>query len=243
MNAKDFCRAKNAEKSVLDNNILVFGETDMKINFLGDSITYGAGASKPEQNYVNQVGAMLHAEVRNYGVGGTRFARQSKLSESAIYDYDFQMRMGLMATMDGDADFVFVFGGTNDYGHGDAEIGEKSDDNPYTFYGALNNVISFLIKKYGKEKICFLLPMPRYRQESPFGDKKQKLGLPLAEYVQIIKERLTFYGIEWIDLFKGFMPVPQTNLGDEYTVDGLHPNDLGHQMIAERICDYLKSKM
>ena len=57
--------AKSAEKSVLDNNVIVFGGTDMKINFLGDSITYGAGASKPEQNYVNQLGAMLHAEVRN----------------------------------------------------------------------------------------------------------------------------------------------------------------------------------
>lgn len=213
----------------------------MKINFLGDSITEGAGASKLENNYVNKVGVMLNAEVRNYGIGGTRFARQTKLSESAVFDYDFQMRMELMAKMDGDADFVFVFGGTNDYGHGDAEIGEKLDHTPYTFCGALNNVITFLINKYGKEKICFLLPMPRYSQENLFGEgKKLKASLPLSGYVQIIKERLDFYGINYINLFERFMPIPQSNFGDEYTVDGLHPNDLGHQMIAERIFNFIK---
>ena len=215
----------------------------MKINFLGDSITNGAGASNPKLNYVNLVGEMLNAEVRNYGIGGTRFARQSKLSDSAVYDYDFQMRMELMAKMDGDADWIFVFGGTNDYGHGDAEIGENSDTTPYTFYGAVNNIITFLTGKYGKEKLCFLLPMPRYNQENAFGEgKKSRAGLTLAGYVEIIKERLIFYGVKHIDLFEGFIPVPQTNLANEYTVDGLHPNDLGHKMIAEKICSFIKSE-
>ncbi len=38
--------------------------------------------------------------------------------------------------MDNDADIIIVFGGTNDFGNGDAPFGEMSDRTPYTFYGA-----------------------------------------------------------------------------------------------------------
>ena len=46
-----------------------------KINFLGDRITEGVGATDPEAMYVNIVkhDAEL-AEARNYGISGTRIA-------------------------------------------------------------------------------------------------------------------------------------------------------------------------
>lgn len=40
--------------------------------------------------------------------------------------------------MDNDADIIIVFGGTNDFGNGDAPFGEMSDRTPYTFYGRIN---------------------------------------------------------------------------------------------------------
>ena len=46
----------------------------MKINFLGDSITEGVGASAPENNYVSLVGKKTGHEVINYGISGTRIA-------------------------------------------------------------------------------------------------------------------------------------------------------------------------
>ena len=49
---------------------------------------------------------------------------------------------------------VFVFGGTNDYGHGDAEIGTTEDNSPYTFCGGLNNLFAKLSAIYGKEKFA-----------------------------------------------------------------------------------------
>ena len=85
--------------------------------------------------------------------------------------------------------------------------------------------------------------MPRYNQENLFGEgNKKSAGLPLADYVEAIKERLDFYQVDYIDLFHGFIPVPQVDTGDEYTMDGLHPNDDGHKQIAERIVQYLKEK-
>ena len=35
--------------------------------------------------------------------------------------------------MDSDADVVVVFGGTNDFGHGDAKLGTFESRDPYTF--------------------------------------------------------------------------------------------------------------
>ncbi len=43
-----------------------------KINFLGDSITEGTGASSYETSYVSVFGRQSGAAVRNYGIGGTR---------------------------------------------------------------------------------------------------------------------------------------------------------------------------
>ena len=96
----------------------------MKINFLGDSITRGAGASVYEKSYVESVGKILGCEVYNYGVGGTRIATQKVTFEDTMYDEHFMLRAVKME----DSDFVFVFGGTNDYGHGDAMFGKPGDN-------------------------------------------------------------------------------------------------------------------
>ena len=113
----------------------------MKIYFLGDSITQGAGASCEQTKYVNVVGQILGCEVRNYGEGGTRIAKQTVPSQESIYDRDFLTRAD---GMEDDADLVFVFGGTNVYGHGDAELGSLESTDEYTFCGAVNSLIKKL---------------------------------------------------------------------------------------------------
>ena len=214
----------------------------MKINFLGDSITRGAGASVPENSYVMQVGAMLGCEVCNYGVGGTRIATQRVPSEDTMYDEHFMLRAVKM----GDADFVFVFGGTNDYGHGDAEFGRMGDRSEYTFYGAFYTLAEYLIDKYGREKVCFILPIPRYNQNSPLGSPERQSTERFAgteihlfsEYVEAEKEILSALSVKYLDLSDIF-PEPEVEGASELFVDGLHPNDKGHRLIAERIVEYV----
>ena len=36
-------------------------------------------------------------------------------------------------------------------------------------------------------------------------------------------------------------PEPMTKAGDEYTVDGLHPNDAGNRKIAEKLKTFLEA--
>ena len=65
----------------------------MKILFLGDSITAGAGLAFPEDSFPSLVGKKLNCEIINYGVGGTRIARQRIPSENADFDEDFLKRV------------------------------------------------------------------------------------------------------------------------------------------------------
>ena len=209
----------------------------MKILFLGDSITAGAGLNTKEEMFTTLVGKLTNAQIVNYGVGGTRIARNSAPSEDPSYDNDFLRRA---EDMDKTADFVFVFGGTNDYGHGDAPIGNENDDSPYTFHGGLNNVIKRLCEIYGKDKIVFMLPTRRFDEEDLFGEgHRTKPTLNLKGYVDIIRAKCEKLGIDYIDLYNDGIPKPETNTGDEFSVDGLHPNDKGHLLIAERIKKYL----
>lgn len=205
----------------------------MKIAFLGDSITEGCGASSTEFFYVNQVGKILDAEVLNYGVGGTRISKQKEISEVAQWDYDFLSRAEIMEK---DVDLVIVFGGTNDYGHGKALLGDVKDDTSYTFYGGINVLLEYLIKTYGKSKIGVVLPIRRFNDHI----KNQSNGVDLKRYVDIEKEVCDKFGIKTLDLYSDCLPAPLVDTGDKYTTDGVHPNDLGHTLIAEKVSRFIK---
>ena len=91
---------------------------NIKANFLGDSITEGHCASTPDKCYIEILKQKYGlSEARNYGISGTRIARQQRTYMFPEFDRDFCSRVG---DMDKDADIVIVFGGTNDHGHGDA---------------------------------------------------------------------------------------------------------------------------
>lgn len=206
----------------------------MKLAFLGDSITEGHGASSIETNYVSQVGKMLDCEVINYGIGGTRIARKKQNSLTHRHDIDFNMRTVLL---DRTADRIFVFGGTNDMGHGDAVMGFKGDYDPYTFHGAVNMLFSTLIGMYGKEKVVIILPLKRWNMNVRTNPVS---GKHLVDYVEIIRYYVDLYGLKYIDLFNDGLPEPP-EFESEYFVDGLHPNDKGYLYIAEKICDFIKN--
>ena len=211
----------------------------MKINFLGDSITEGACISAVDNRYSTVLCKRLGAIECNYGVGGTRIAKQIKQTCNP----DDDVFMCRAVKMPKDADFTFVFGGTNDFGHGDAKLGCFDDRDDYTFYGAMHNLVAYLIKEFPKEKLCFILPIPRVDQDNPLGDgSKDSPIAPLIDYIQAEKEILSHYGVEYIDLTdKMYKPTSYQDDGRLF-VDGLHPNDKGHIFLADCLEEYLKAK-
>ncbi|MBP5216233.1 MAG: SGNH/GDSL hydrolase family protein [Bacilli bacterium] len=207
----------------------------MKINFLGDSITEGSLATTYEKTFVYLVGEKGGFLTRNYGIGGTRFAKQRIPSQEAKYDRYFASRI---AEMDHDADFVFVFGGTNDYGHGDAPFGEEGDRTPETFYGAIDDLIRQLLQHYRKEQIVFIPPLYRVNEDSPWGDgSREKPCPPLSAYRKAISEVANSFGVRVFDI-KDEIGKAENN---PLIADGLHPNDKGHEKIADLIVNYIKT--
>ena len=203
----------------------------MKVIFLGDSITEGIGASSPETKYVSVAEKLLGCEIRNYGISGTRIARQRIAKDTRTHDWDYVARAEIM---DKDADMVFVFGGTNDCGHGNATLGALDSYDVYTFSGAMNLLTDSLLKTYGREKLCFLLPLRRFDERHPDTD------ITLLDYVNIMKSILDKKEIPYIDLYENGMPRPVSYESDKYFADGLHPNDFGHNWLGERVASYVR---
>lgn len=208
-----------------------------KINFLGDSITQGVGVEDQRNRYDNRIAAAHGAICRNYGISGTRIARQHTPSAEPSFDLDFPSRV---AEMDPDADAIVVFGGTNDYGHGDAPLGTMSDRTPDTFYGGLHTLYTALIEKYPAARIVVLTPLHRLNEERPTGDAKPEPVAPLKTYVQIIREVAEYYALPVLDLFatSGMQPAVPV-IQQTYIPDGLHPNDHGHAILAQRVAEFL----
>ena len=207
------------------------------INFLGDSITEAYGPSVPENAYHRRIAATVSlARANNYGIGGTRLARQIKPTVDApIFDRDFCERV---LEMDRDADINVVFGGTNDFGHGDAPIGTPDDRTPDTFWGACHTLCRTLLIEYPKAVNVICTPLHRLDEDNPsIGN-----GLPLSAYVDIIRTVAEYYSIPVLDLWKVSGMQPKVDIVRERLMpDGLHPNDDGHALLADRMLAFLQA--
>ena len=209
------------------------------VAFLGDSITEGCGASKPENGFVGVI-AREWSDVRvlNYGIGGTRIARSEYPGAKPQYDQCFLDRVD---GIDPDADVIVVFGGTNDFGHGNGKLGTPSDgpESEYTFYGALRSLCLRLIRRYPTKRIVLMTPLHRRSENATTNE----IGLPchpLRDYVRAIKEVAAEYSLPVLDLFAtaGIQPmIPEQR--EAFCPDGLHPNDAGARRLADRVIAFL----
>ena len=207
-----------------------------KIAFLGDSITEGAGVHTPDSLYWKQIAAITGAQCYGYGISGTRIAPQHPQEAGDQY---YGSRVEQMIP---DADVVVVFGGTNDFGHGNAALGTIADRTNGTFYGACHCLLKQLIERYPNAQIVVMTPLHR---ESENEVVNSELGIrrcgPLSIYVQAIRDVAEFFGMPVVDLFRNCMIQPRIPaLKEKYMPDGLHPNDAGHVLITRCLLSVLE---
>ena len=215
-----------------------------KIAFLGDSITEGSGVvDRINNRYDNVLKRECQlAEVYNYGIGGTRFAHQRTASACPRHDLCF---CGRAFDITQEADIIVVFGGVNDYLHGDAPVGKFGDTTPATFCGAVNYLMNFLKTRFADKMIVFVNPARLcYKElscENP-SRRPPKLpdALPLLGYIEIIQKTAALYDIPVLDLYEKLPIDPRIpEHKEKYTSDGLHFNDAGHHVIAKCMKEFL----
>ncbi|MCD8046263.1 MAG: SGNH/GDSL hydrolase family protein [Clostridiales bacterium] len=216
------------------------------IDFLGDSITEGIRVEDRENNRFDNIIKREFGlkEVHNYGIGGTRLAHQSHASEKPRHDLCF---CGRTYDLSGEADIIVVYGGVNDYFHGDAPIGKIGDETPATYCGAVEFLMRFLTETYKNARIVFLTPARyarddndyRYASKSP---KKLPDAQPLVFYRDVIRKLAPKYDIPVLDMYEKVpLDLLDVEVRKKYTADGLHFNDEGHKVLAKVIADFLLS--
>lgn len=204
----------------------------VKVNLLGDSITYGQdplnGGAVVKQ-YHEFLADQVKLDNLNYGVRGSTI---SVLRRGGDRD-PFTVRY---ADMRDDADVVFVFGGTNDYGVGGAPFGTWQDRQDKTFLGGLRVLLEGLIEKYPGKQIVFMTPIRRGDRAGANG-----VGKTLSQYVTAIKMMCEEYGVPVLDAYSA----KEMNLltdREQLMADGLHPSAAGHEKMSEWIYKQLQEK-
>lgn len=207
-----------------------------RIAFLGDSITFGGCLENSEDCYVNRIVKMSRwGRVLTYAVPGSRIGAYIG-SDPRCIGPSFVERF---RQMEGKLDIVMVFGGTNDFGIGNAPLGDRMDHTPFTFYGALNLLMEGLKEKYPEALLAFMTPLHRRTEAVP----NEYSGAVLADYVSAIRERAEEYKIHILDLYAAESLKPDDAYYETMlTPDGIHPNAYGHAVIAEEVIRYLKKE-
>lgn len=221
------------------------------IAFLGDSITEGCGVADQANRYDNRMlrDAEL-ASVHNYGIGGSRLAHQQKATWCPRFDLCF---CGRAFNITQEADIIVVYGGVNDYLHGDALFGKPDDNTPATFCGGVRWLMSFLKDNFKEKTIVFMTPAhcnfggnsdadpsPDQNKINPVAGKVD--ARPLVEYVDVILATGAELGIPVLDLYRNLGIDPNREEDKAaYTADGLHLNDAGHAILAKQLTAFLRA--
>lgn len=204
--------------------------TEKVLTLLGDSITQGTGLTASEKPYHSLLKDELgFGAVNNLGVHGTEISTGGTWGPSTA----FVSRYTQIPT---NSDYIIVFGGTNDYLH-NVTLGTIGSTDNLNFYGALNNLILGLYDRYSNARIIFVTPIRTFDTITGKTDKQPNTkGHTLTDYVNALKEVCAKYSVPVVDLHTtaGFL-MENDKLRTKLTTDGIHPNQYGHQRIANII--------
>lgn len=199
-----------------------------KWGIVGDSIST-IGYKGDGKEYPKQIADKYGITLNNLAVPGsmiTKFTNPDHLTDH-MCDRVLQL--------DSDCDVVTIAGGVNDLRNG-VPLGLLGDTVNTTFYGALDVLCINLITRFPTKPKAFFTPI-KYR-----GNNNN-----LKPYVNAIKEVASKYAIPVFDNFNEADLQPDIDFinnnyfytGGTSTGDGLHPNGMGHGVLARTIENYL----
>ena len=217
-----------------DKEIIAQNNTDYssyKIACIGDSITEGVGLEDGTQDifsYPAVLKKILGAkEVINLGKGGT--------SISSYWDSFFSVIDGIPQ----DVDIIIVLGGVNDcYAGNEDNIGNSVDLAMGTFYGDTDFLMRDLKDKYPGVQIIFVTPLSTITNTTYLSFLPNML--PLYRYVDAITELGNRNDINVFNIYhERFLDSNDEEIMKKFMYDGVHPNAVGYQLLAEHMASEL----
>lgn len=199
---------------------------------IGDSITSQDGKKYANSNVI-AVGYQQILKDKlgfnsyiNLGVSGAPVAENTK-NGNGLYSITKDYNLNGI-------NYIIIAAGTNDY-RLDVPLGDKSQiiskyKDTNTFYGAYSKLVENIIKNNPDAKIQLWTPLVR-KNNGYNSFNKNKNGHTLIDYVVAIRIIADYYNLPVCDMFKN-SGITLENI-DEYTYDGLHPNNKGYQLIGE----------
>jgi lysophospholipase L1-like esterase len=189
---------------------------------LGDSITEANG-------YQPLVAATLgFGTVSNYGKSGCPM--------TAGGDRDAGATVNVGRLIENRYDCVTIFAGTNDY-RLNMPLGVLGDRSLYTFTGAYATLIEYILTHNPTCRLSLWTPLQRDK-DGYDSDRANERGSRLIDYVNAIKAIGHEYALPILDLYSesgmNKLTLPY------FTSDGLHPNEVGHERIAQMACAFLR---
>lgn len=203
---------------------------DKTIVFFGDSITDSAKSFNPNHSfgagYVNMLKTEievyypeLNIKIFNEGVGGNKTENLLERFNEAITSKN--------------PDLVFLFIGINDVWH-PYEAGSKPCNKD------ILERMTLLINKIKNLGSKVVLLTPFLFPAEPFLEFFTELKPYFESYYKEYKEYLNENNLEYIDIYEILKPysiVAENHL----TKDSVHPEIIGHGIIAQAVLEYLKN--
>jgi lysophospholipase L1-like esterase len=197
---------------------------DKKWTVVGDSLTAYNG--KTSMHYFDYIAGATGINIVNMGVSGSGYA---KLTDN------FMARVLNVPT---DADVVTIFGSGNDASAG-LDLGTASDTGTETLGGVINTTIDNLYSIMPIVNLGIVTPTP-WQGNMPYDNGW------MENYSNMIVEICRRRSIPCLDLFhcSNLNPNSEQVRQLAYSKDeggGVHPNELGHKIIASRFLAFLES--
>lgn len=217
-----FYAATSVENVAGLENYIKMKPENKTLGAMGDSITNALGINKPYRmwaaerlNYRNSV---------NYGISSTRIAKPDINGESMVTRWE---------KLPKSLDAVVVMAGVNDYMmSGGVPLGDFESRDNTTFYGACHQMVKGLSLRFAGKPLLIVPPLMAARQSIV-----NQYGKVLEDYANALAEVCAYYSVPTYDLRHtiGINPNIDQKIADDWTSDGLHPNEQYHELIGKRI--------
>ncbi len=161
--------------------------------------------------------------------------QKASLEDSFVMDYCQETIRDFEQTSWDDVEVFVIEYGVNDYMMGMPLDNEEQPYDIYTFGGALRYSLKLLTEQYGDKKIILCTPTFCWFLEREEDCRVANGYGTLEDYVELEKEIAKEFGIEVLDNYHESGIGPENESPLSYTEDGVHLNEEGRRLVAERI--------